>query len=125
MMAAGKYQRGASIWIILLMVIVFGFATIFALKLIPIYIESYKIDQAMEGALKGDVANQSVEDIKAALLRRLDIDDVRRIWEANWREYVTITKTGGVVTLQVTYDAEEQLMGNLYIVARFDKVKTN
>lgn len=125
MLAARKYQRGASIWMILLMVIVLGFGAIFALKLIPIYIESYKIDKAMQGTMTGDVANQSVRNIKEALLRRLDIDDVRRIVERNYRDYVTISKKGGGVTLAVDYEAEEHLFGNLYIVARFEKVVTN
>lgn len=125
MLAARKYQTGASIWLVLLMVIVLGFGAIFALKLIPIYIESHKIDKAMEGALSGASADQTVNDVKDALIRRLDIDDVRRILDRNWRDYVTITKKGPRFTMEVVYDAEEHLFGNVYIVARFEKLRTN
>ena len=125
MLAARKYQRGASIWMILLMVIVLGFAAIFGLKVIPMFIESYKIDKALEGTFASDVSGQSVNDIRDALLRRLDIDDVRRIERRNWRDYMTITKRDRKVTVEVFYDAEEHLFGNLYIIGRFDKSKSN
>ncbi len=125
MLAARKYQRGASIWMVLLMVIVLGFGAIFALKLIPIFIESHKIDQAMEGALSSGSGDRSITQIKDALIRRLDVDDVRRILDRNWRDYVTITKKGKRVTMEVIYDAEEHLFANVFIVARFEKVKNN
>ena len=125
MLAARKYQKGASIWLILLMVIVLGFAAVFGLKLIPIYIESFKIDKAMEGALAEDSANRTAKEIKDALIRRLDIDDVRRIQDRNYRDYVTITKKGNRVTLEVAYDAVERLFGNLYVVAKFEKSFSN
>jgi hypothetical protein len=110
---------------VILMVIVLGFAAIFALKLIPIYLESYKVDKALKGVMATDVGQQSERDIRRALLRRLDIDDVRRINASNWRDYLSIVKKGEKITIEVYYDAEEQLVGNLYVVARFDKVVSN
>ena len=125
-MASGSfYQRGASIWMVLLMVIVLGFAAIFGLKVIPIYLESYKIDQAIEGVLKDGVASQTPRDIQLAMVRRLDVDDVKAIPSSKFKEYVTITKKGQRVTIEVSYDAEAHLFGNLWAVARFDKVRTN
>lgn len=125
MQSIRRTQTGASIWMVLLMVIILGFAGLFGLKLIPIYLESYKIDKALKGVVQGVVADQSVKDIRDALLRRLDIDDVRRIKARNWRDYVTITKKGKQVTIEVFYDAEEKLVGNLFVVARFDKLVSN
>jgi len=125
MLAARKYQRGASIWMIIVMVIILGFGVVFGLKTIPMYIESYKIDKALEGTFTEDVASQSVTDIRNAFIRRLDIDDVRRIQERNWRDYMSITKRDGKVTVEVFYDAEEHLVGSLYIVGRFEKLKSN
>ena len=118
------HQRGASIWMILIMVIVLGFAAIFGLKVIPIYLESYKIDKAMEGSLQG-AADQSVQAIRDALIRRMDIDDVKVIDFRNVKDHVRITKKGASVTMETSYDAEVHLFANLWVVARFDKVRTN
>lgn len=125
MLTARRYQRGASIWMVLLMVIILGFGAIFGLKIIPMYLESYKIDKALEGTFTGDVASQSVNDIRDAFIRRLDIDEVRRIQLKNWRDHMSIVKRDGKVTVEVFYEDERSLFGNLYIVGRFEKSRSN
>jgi hypothetical protein len=124
-MRLGHYQRGASIWMVLLFVIVLGFGAIFGLKLIPIYLEWFKIEKAINGALGGDSGSQPKNTIMMAITRRLDIDDVRRINELNYREYFTISKKGSRVTVDLAYEAREPLFYNLYIVAEFEKTFTN
>ncbi len=125
MTSGSAYQRGASIWLILLMVIVLGFAVVCGLKVIPMYLESYKIDKAMEGVLQDGAGSQTPRDIQLAMVRRLDIDDVKAIPSSEFKKYVTITKKGNSVTIEVDYEQEVHLFGNLWAVARFEKVRTN
>ncbi len=125
MKGTGHGQRGASVWMVLLFVIVLGFGAVFGLKLIPIYLEGWKVERAVEGALQSGVESATVKEIRAAIQRRLDIDEVRRITEVNMSEFMTITKRGERVTVDISYDRVEPLFGNLSIMAHFEKTLTN
>ena len=115
-------QRGISLWGILFLLAVFGFAAVIGLKLVPVYLESYKIDKAMTGVLSDPrVANQSDRDIVIALSKRLDIDGITRITDLNFREYGTITKRNRTVNMEISYQAKVPLFGNLTLLADFDK----
>jgi hypothetical protein len=124
MMEPGRYQKGASLWMVMLFVIVLGFAAVFGLKLIPIYLEWWKVEKAVSGALQPGVGAQSIKEINIAIVRRLDIDEVRRMTNANLAEYMTITKKGNTVTVDINYDAVEPLFGNLSVLAHFEKSLT-
>jgi len=125
MKGSGRFQRGASLWMVLLFVVVLGFGAIFGLKLIPVYLEWWKVERAVEGALQGGVGSQSINEIKEAVLRRLDIDEVRTIRKRNFDEFMTVTKRGERVTIAIDYDRPEPLFGNVSIIAHFEKTLTN
>ena len=121
----GRFQRGASLWMVLLFVVVLGFGAIFGLKLVPVYLEWWKVERSVEGALQGGVGSQSIKEVKQAVLRRLDIDEVRTITHRNLNEFMTVTKRGERVTIAIDYDRIEPLFGNVSILAHFEKTLTN
>lgn len=125
MIPSGRFQKGASIWMVLLFVVVLGFGAVFGLKLIPIYLEAWKIGRAVEGALQAGAGSQSKENIQSAILRRLDIDEVRTIKKRNFSEFITIQKRGERVTVEIDYERVEPLFGNLSVLAVFQKTLTN
>ena len=125
MNGSGRFQRGASLWMVLLFVVVLGFAVVFGLKLIPVYLEWWKVERSVEGALQSGVGSQSIREIQLAVLRRLDIDEVRRITHTNIGDYMTISKRGERVTVEIEYDRIEPLFGNLSVMAHFEKKLTN
>ena len=119
-------QRGASVWMVILVVGILGFGAVFGLKLIPIYLESFKIDKAMKSVMENnDVVKMSNRAIITAFVTRIDIDSVTRITERNFREFGTITKKDGKVTMAIDYEAEEPLMGNIFLTVVFSKSATN
>lgn len=120
-----RFQKGASLWMVLLFVVVLGFGAVFGLKLIPIYMEWWKVDRAVEGALQAGSGSSSKRDIAQAIVRRLDIDEVRRIDNRNIDEFMTITKRGEKITVAINYDAVEPLFGNLSVLAHFEKTHSN
>jgi hypothetical protein len=125
MMEPGRNQKGASLWMVMLFVVVLGFAAVFGLKLIPIYLEWWKVEKAVAGALQSGVGAQSLKEINIAIVRRLDIDEVRRMTNANLSEYMTITKKANSVTVDINYDVVEPLFGNLSVLAHFEKSITS
>jgi len=120
-----RHQRGASIWLILMFVIVLGFGGIFGLKLIPLYLEWFKVEKAVNGTLQAGVADQTPRDIQATVIRRMDIDDVRRFTAVNFAEYFTIIKKGNKVTIDVSYEAVEPLFYNIYVLVKFENSYSN
>jgi hypothetical protein len=114
-----RSQKGVTVWAILLFVIVLSFGGIFGLKLVPLYLEWFKVDKAIRGALQRGVAEQTDDVIRDTLLRRLDIDSVRRFTTRNFPQYFTIEKEGAQVTIRVDYEAEEPLFYNISLLVKF------
>lgn len=121
-----RRQRGMSFWMILFVLVVLGIAFFVSLKLIPIYMESFKVDRIISGLVnEPGVGSQSRHEIAATLVKRFDIDDVRRFNEKTLRKYVDIQKRGERVTILVEYRAEAPLVGNVSLVADFKKRASN
>lgn len=124
MRGPGGYQNGASLWVVMIVVAGLGFAAVFGLKLIPVYLEWWKVEKAVSGALQSGVGVQSNREIATAIVRRLDIDEVRRMTMANLDEFMTISKKANTVTVVIDYDVVEPLFGNLSVLAHFEKTFT-
>lgn len=125
-MNLNRRQRGMTFWMLLFVLGVLGFAFFISLKLFPMYLESFKIDRAIENVTKDPgVGDQSRTAIASSLIKRLDIDDVRRITERNFSQYVDIDKKGRRVRITVEYRAEAHLVGNVSLVADFKKRASN
>lgn len=121
-----RRQQGMTFWMLLFVLVVLGFAFFVSLKLFPIYLESFKIDRAIESVAKDPgVSDRTRHEIMDTLVKRFDIDDVRRITERNFKEYVDIDKKGRRVTITVEYRAEAHLVGNVSLVADFQKRASN
>lgn len=125
-MNISRRQRGMTFWSLLFVLVVLGFVFLVSLKLFPIYLESFKINHAIESVTKDPgVGDRSKADIRDTLIKRFDIDDVRRITERNFSQYVDIDKKGRRVRISVEYRAETHLAGNIYLVADFKKRASN
>jgi hypothetical protein len=99
-----------------------GFAAVIGLKLFPIYMDSWKIDGVMKAVISEPGINQqSRREIIDSMLKRLDIDAVDAVNYRNYKESLTITRRKNNVTIKIFYRVETPLMGNLSLVAEFDK----
>ena len=115
-------QRGLSFLGLITLVGVLGFAVVIGLKLIPIYMESWKIDGIMDAVIsEAGIDKQSRQEITNAMLKRLDIDAVDSVSYRNHKEHMTITKRKNSMTINVFYTIETPLIGNLTLLATFDK----
>lgn len=119
------YQKGASLWMIMLIVAILGFGAVFGLKLIPMYMQWWKVEKGVSGALQAGVETASKRDITTAIVRRLDVDGIYHMTEANLTEFMTITKKGNKVTVAIDYEHRDALIGNVFLVTHFEKTITN
>lgn len=116
-MSSLSRQSGMTLIGFLLMFMLIGFFTLLTIKLVPIYLEHYKIVSSLE-ALKSDpdLATRPKEEILKTLEKRWDINMVNRVTAQD----VKITKQGGRLTVQIAYEAVEHIMGNVDVLVTFD-----
>ena len=97
---------------------IFGLLLISFLKVFPMYYDNFKLRAALE-SMKTDTAvdPKSKRAIWTSLQKRLFIDDVRRIQ----REHVKMVRKDGKTTVTVSYEAQDDYFGNLFIGARFSE----
>ena len=121
-MSLRKRQRGLSFVSLIALVGILGFSVVIGLKLFPIYMDSWKIDGIMDAVISEPGINQqSRKEIYDAMMKRLDIDAVDAV---NYRnsDAMTITKRKNNVTISIFYRVETPLIGNLTLIAEFDKL---
>jgi len=94
------------------------FLAFIGMKIGPIYMEYFSVVKAMEGvAEERGSANYTPFDIKVKILNRLYVSySADNVKEQN----IKITRANGV-NVRVKYEVRKPVIGNLDVVAMFDK----
>jgi len=109
-------QKGISAigWIIV--AAIFGLLLITFFKVFPMYYDNFKLRAALEGMQTDtSIDPKSRREIWNSLQKRLFVDEVRSIK----RENVKMERKDGKTTITVTYERQDDYVGNLFIGARF------
>ncbi len=115
-------QRGMGFLGLIVLVGVLGFSAVIGLKLFPVYMDAWKIDSVMEAVIsEPGINNQSRNEIIQSMLKRLDIDAVGALNYSNHGDRLSVTKRNNNVTINVSYEVTTPLLGNLSLLAQFDK----
>jgi Domain of unknown function (DUF4845) len=115
-------QRGLSFLGLVALVGILGFAAVIGLKLVPIYMDSWKIDGVIESVIKEPgITQQSRQEVIELVLKRLDINAVDAVNYKNYKESLTVSKRKNNTSINVNYRIETPLIGNLSLVADFEK----
>lgn len=111
-------QKGMTMigWIMTLVVI--GFFALFAIRLIPVFLEYQSISSAMN-ALTEEPVNSAV-DIQRSLGKRLDINAVNVV---NARDF-KIAKGETGLDVSIVYDARTGFIANIDLLVHFEKTVT-
>ncbi len=111
-------QRGMTPigWVLVFLLI--AFVTLIALKLIPIYIDGYKVG-AIVSNLENDYEIRAMPPggVVRTILKRLDINMVTDVEP----EDILVEQSGGEMIITIDYEIRKNLLGNLDVVVRFDK----
>ena len=102
-------------WLIVLGLI--GFFAVVAIRVTPMYLESFSVAGAVE-SLKSEplVTQKSPAEIMSLLLKRFDVNDIDSV---DPKKDIKIQKSNGVLTVTVDYETRRPLMANLDVVGRF------
>ncbi len=101
-------------WLIVLGLI--GFFVLLALKMVPSYLEYYKIVSTLESVTEESGFDSPVE-IRRLIERRFDISFVSTITPKD----VAIKSAGQNYSVRAKYDVKVHLFGNVYVLMAFDK----
>jgi hypothetical protein len=118
----GKPSRQSGMTMIgfLLMFMLIGFFTLLVIKILPLYLEHFKIVSSLESIRKEpNWSNNTKEEIQKMLQRRWDVNSVDTV-TAN--KDVEVTRQNGRVKVRVAYEAVTHIMGNVDVLLTFDDV---
>lgn len=115
-MRALTRQRGMTGigWLIVLGLI--GFFALLTLKMVPSYLEYYKIVATLD-SIAEEKGFHSPAEIRDLLGRRFDINYVNVILPRD----VTIRSAGQYYNVRAKYDSKVHLFGNVSVLMAFDK----
>lgn len=111
-----RYQRGMTLggWIVVLALI--AFFALLALKIIPIYLDGYKVVSSVQ-SLKNDsnARGKTARELREMLMKRLDINMITDLP----RDRIDISKVKNGYEVEVEYDVKETIIGNLSVFVEF------
>ena len=109
-------QRGMTAigWMLVLALI--GFFTLMGLRMVPAYLEYYKVISSLE-SLEKESGFSSPGDIRKLLGRRFEISYVNAITPGD----VKIKTSGDQFVVTAAYKKTEHIMGNAYVLMDFEK----
>ena len=115
-MHSRTHQRGMTAigWLIVLAIL--GFFVLLALRMVPAYLDFYKVVSTLEG-LEAESGFSSPREIRNLLERRFDISFIDTITPAD----VVIKPVGSTFTVKAAYEKSEHIAGNVYVVMDFEK----
>jgi hypothetical protein len=111
-------QSGMTLLGFMLMFVALGFVMLITLKLMPIYLEHYKIQTSLNNLKTDpDVTGKTPTQIIAMLQKRWDVNGVDRIQA---KDAVSIERKSDSLKIEVSYEVEEHLLGNVSALVKFD-----
>lgn len=111
-----RNERGMTIWGMAFIVVLVGFFALMALKLVPPYMQNFKIKTAL-AELKNQAGGMSREEIVNALQKRFDVDDVDNV---DPRTALKIESGNRVRILRIAYQVKVPLFYNISALIDFN-----
>ena len=114
-----RKQKGITIVGFLIVLALVIFASYLGMRIGPIYLEYYSVVSSMNGlAAERGSASYTPFEIKRRMLDRLYVSySAENVKE----EHIKVVRRGGV-NLRVVYEVRKPVMGNLDVVASFDRM---
>ncbi len=113
-------QEGMTLigWIFTLVAI--GAVALLILKVVPVYLESFKVEQALHSvAGESGVGQVTKREIYKRFIRRMDVEDIDRFTQKNVHKYLAVEKKGNTVILTIQYQTITPIVHNVSLLVDF------
>jgi len=112
-----KQQRGMTTIGLLLVLAVLGLIAFGVIQLVPVYLENMKVVQLLNQTKEQlDGQSPSVKDIRDALYKRAEIEDLRDI---DTRKDIVVKPKSGGYTVEIQYERRKPYVANISLLAEF------
>ncbi|MCR8923310.1 DUF4845 domain-containing protein [Dasania sp. GY-MA-18] len=111
-------QRGMSGLSLLVVLLLIGFFATVLVKLLPIYMESWTIKGAINGAIEDGGQGLSAADIRKSLDRQFTVNQVTAIAV---KDIEIKREKNGKMTINANYEKRVPFMQNVDVVVKFEK----
>lgn len=112
-------QRGATLLGTIVIVAIVGLGLYSVIRLWPLYFEYFSVVRAMEAVSK-EGAGSDVTQLRNALQRRWDIEDIKSLEVRD----IDIKRTNTGMQMHAAYEGRASFVANVYWVVEFDKTVT-
>ena len=117
-MQSRNRQSGMTFISILMLLVILGFYVYLGLKLLPIYLEYYKVKSVVSAVQKeSQTAQQTPEQIRQTLMNRFYINEVRRLTGKE----IKIKPVPAGTLVEVEWEVREPALGNVDMVVYFNE----
>lgn len=117
MVIVARKQQGLTAISFLILLMVFGFLGMIAMKLFPVYLEHFKVSSALDGVGSDSRAKDASDDeIKEMIMKKLQIDDVRDLT----KDDIEIGKSGQNRYVTIQYETRVNMVGNVDAVVKYE-----
>jgi len=117
-MQSRNRQSGLTFISILMLLVILGFYVYLGLKLLPIYLEYYKVKSVVSAVQKeSQTAQQTPEQIRQTLMNRFYINEVRRLTGKE----IKIKPVPAGTLVEVEWEVREPALGNVDMVVYFNE----
>jgi len=114
-------QQGITMWGMAFVLSVLGFTLFIGFRMLPPYLESFKVQSALDSlARQPDFPAMTRGDIATALNKRFDIDNIT---DVKLDKALTVETRGRTKVVRLKYENVIPVVGNVYILLDFDIAK--
>ena len=111
-------QRGATFLGMVTIILILGFALYGGIRLTPMFLEYMAVVRALDQTAKEYSGGMpTVQQLRPSLDRRWTVEDIHSIKSTE----IDIKKAGSGMSMRAWYRAEAPFVGNVSLVADFDK----
>lgn len=110
-------QDGVTFGGLLIILVIIGFLALIAMRLFPVYMESFGVKSSLESVVK-EVEKESHTpiEIREKILKRLDINDVDDVT----KEDIVIKREGFFYSITIDYEVRVPFIKNIDFIVKFE-----
>ena len=111
-------------WLMTLVLV--GALALTVLKVVPVYMEYFKVKQALHSVVEqSNIGQVTTREIYRQFMRQMDVEDVNRFTENNIHKHLEVQKKGPTVTLTIRYQTITVLIANISLLIDFEHQASN
>jgi len=114
-----KRQAGMTMWGMLFVLGTLAFTLFLFFKLLPPYLNDFKIKSALESlARQPDAGSMTIPEVKEAIRKRLEIDSADDLFDLN--KILTVEPRGKMKKIRINYESVVPMAFNVSALISFD-----